>query len=213
VPFGFSVPGPEVIISILIAFLVGTTFHEFAHAWTAMKLGDDTAERQGRVTLNPISHFDPVGFIGMLLIAIGGFGIGWGKPVPINGAKMRSRRRGVVLATLAGPAANILLAVIFAIPLRMGAPPLPPFLNTLVPMLIQINLLLAAFNLIPIPPLDGYRILSGILPRFWRPYLAPLEQYGVFLLLILIFFGGFGREILGAMYQPVFNALANVVLG
>jgi Zn-dependent protease len=213
VPFGFSTPRPEIIIAILIAFIVGTTFHEFAHAWTAQKLGDDTAERQGRVTLNPISHFDPVGFIGMLLIAIGGFGIGWGKPVPINAAKLRGRQRGFVLAILAGPLSNVLLALIFAAPIRLGAPPLPDFPNQLVSQMILINMLLAAFNLIPIPPLDGFRILSGILPRFWQPFLAPLEQYGVFVLLILIFFGGFGMSILIPMYQPVFQALQRLVLG
>ncbi len=212
-PFGFSPPRPEVIVAILVAFIVGTTFHEFAHAWTAQKLGDDTAERQGRVTLNPISHFDPVGFIGMLLIAIGGFGIGWGKPVPINAAKLRGRQRGFVLAILAGPLSNVLLALIFAIPIRLGAPPLPDFPNQLVSQMIVINMLLAAFNLIPIPPLDGFRILSGILPRFWQPFLAPLEQYGVFVLLILIFFGGFGMSILIPMYQPVFQALQRLVLG
>lgn len=212
-PFGFAPPRPEVIIAILVAFIVGTTFHEFAHAWVARKLGDDTAERQGRVTLNPISHFDPVGFIGMVLIAIGGFGIGWGKPVPINTAKLRGRQRGFVLATLAGPMSNVLLALIFAIPIRLGAPPMSDLPNQLVNQMILVNMLLAAFNLIPIPPLDGFRILSGLLPRFWQPFLAPLEQYGVFILLILVFFGGFGRSILIPMYQPVFQTLQRLVLG
>ncbi|HEU4793384.1 MAG TPA: site-2 protease family protein, partial [Nitrolancea sp.] len=135
------------------------------------------------------------------------------KPVPINAMKLRGRQRGFVLATLAGPLSNVLLAGIFAIPLRLGAPPLPDFPNELVNQMILVNMLLAAFNLIPIPPLDGFRIMSGVLPRFWQPFLAPLEQYGIFILLILIFFGGFGRAILIPMYQPVFQALQRLVLG
>ncbi len=93
-PFGFGRPDPEFIISVLLAFVVGTTIHEFCHAWTALMLDDDTAQRQGRVTLNPISHFDLIGFLGMMLVAIGGFGIGWGRPVPINPSRIRGGQRG-----------------------------------------------------------------------------------------------------------------------
>src|SRR6185437_4076909 len=108
---------PKYIIATLIAFVIGITVHEFSHAWSALMLGDDTAERQGRVTLNPLSHLDPIGSIGILFLVIGGFGLGWGRPVPINPSRLRGHQRGFGLTAIAGPLSNLLLAVIFVIAL------------------------------------------------------------------------------------------------
>ncbi|MBX6342264.1 MAG: site-2 protease family protein, partial [Thermomicrobiaceae bacterium] len=163
--------------------------------------------------LNPLAHFDPLGFLGMLFIAIGGFGIGWGRPVPINPGRLWGHQRGMALTALAGPASNIVLATACVVPLRFGHLQLSGFAHTLLAELVLVNLLLASFNLIPIPPLDGHKILTGILPNFWYQYLAPLEQYGVFILLLLIFFGGIGGQILSAMYSPVFTLLRTLVVG
>ncbi|HEX3724297.1 MAG TPA: site-2 protease family protein, partial [Nitrolancea sp.] len=115
-----SPTNPRYIIATLVAFVLGITVHEFSHAWSALMLGDDTAERQGRVTLNPLSHLDPIGSIGILFLVIGGFGIGWGRPVPISPSRLRGRHRGVGITAIAGPVANVLLAAIFVIPLRFG---------------------------------------------------------------------------------------------
>lgn len=201
------------IVSILVAFVIGTAIHEFSHAWTALMLGDDTAERQGRITLNPIAHLDPIGFLGMVLLAIGGFGIGWGKPVPVNPNRLRWHQRGMALTALAGPVSNVILATIFIIPLRFGHATLPGKGNEFMHWFIWTNLLLASFNMIPIPPLDGHKILTGILPDFWYPVLAPLEKYGVIVLIGLIFIGSIGGPILGAMYDPVYNLLRHAIAG
>ncbi|MDI3341973.1 MAG: site-2 protease family protein [Sphaerobacter sp.] len=202
-----------VVLATLVAFVVGTTIHEFCHAWSALMLGDDTAQRQGRVTLNPVMHFDPIGFLGMALIAIGGFGIGWGRPVPINPGRLRGRQRGMALTALAGPLSNVVLATLFAIPLRFGMADLPRPADVFITQMVLVNLLLASFNLIPIPPLDGHKVLTGLLPDFWYPYLAPLERYGVLVLLLLIMLGGIGRPILSAMYAPVYGLLSSLILG
>ncbi|HUY98846.1 MAG TPA: site-2 protease family protein [Thermomicrobiaceae bacterium] len=210
----FSVrPDPASIAAILIAFVIGTTVHEFCHAWTALMLGDDTAQRQGRITLNPIMHFDPLGFLGMVLIAIGGFGIGWGRPVPVNPSRLRGRQRGMALTAIAGPVSNVVLATAFALPLRFGNVSLPHFGMLLVQSMVSVNLLLASFNLIPIPPLDGHKILTGILPSFWYPFLAPLERYGVLILLGLILLGSITAPILTSLYGPVYGLLHSVIVG
>lgn len=206
-------PDATHIILTLVAFVVGITVHEFSHAWSALMLGDDTAQRQGRVTLNPIAHFDPIGFLGMVLISLGLFGIGWGRPVPANPGRLRWRQRGMALTAFAGPLSNIVVAALFAIPFRFGTGDLPPVVDLFVDRMIVINLLLASFNLIPIPPLDGHKILTGILPDFWYPYLAPLERYGVLVLLGLIMLGSFGQPILGAMISPVYTLLESVIVG
>lgn len=206
---------PQVILATIIAFVVGITVHEFCHAWSALMLGDDTAQRQGRVTLNPLAHLDPIGTLGMLLIAVVGFGIGWGRPVPVNPSRLRGRQRGMAVTALAGPLSNVVLATAFAIPYRFGGGlAVPPFVDTLLLQLILVNILLAAFNLIPIPPLDGLKILTGILPNFWYPYLVPLERYGVGILLVLILLGGWGgASILAEMYVPVFRLLFTLIMG
>lgn len=204
---------PKYIIATLIAFVIGITVHEFSHAWSALMLGDDTAERQGRVTLNPLSHLDPIGSIGILFLVIGGFGLGWGRPVPINPSRLRGHQRGFGLTAIAGPLSNLLLAVIFVIPLRFGHLEAGSAAYVVLRQIVLINMLLASFNLIPIPPLDGHKILTGILPRFWTPYLAPLEQYGVVVLIVLIMFGSISSAILTPMYAPVYNALSHLIVG
>lgn len=176
-------------------------------------LGDDTAQRQGRVTLNPLAHLDPVGSIGILFLVIGGFGIGWGRPVPIVPSRLRGHRRGMGVTAIAGPVSNVILAAIFVIPLRFGHVETGSAAYVFLRQIVVINILLAAFNMIPIPPLDGSKILTGVLPNFWYPYLAKLEQYGVVVLLVLIFFGSLGGSVLSAMYAPVFNSLTHVIIG
>ncbi|MCS7051208.1 MAG: site-2 protease family protein [Thermomicrobium sp.] len=204
---------PETILATLVAFVVAITIHEFAHAWTALRLGDDTAARLGRVTLNPLAHLDPIGSIGLLFIVFLGFGIGWGRPVPVNPNRLRWGHRGMGVVALAGPLSNVLVASAFALPYRIGLPAAPEPVTLVVQQLILVNLLLAAFNLIPIPPLDGLKILLGLLPAFWYPVLAPLERYGVGILLVLIVLGSVGGSVLAAMYLPVYRLLFRLVLG
>ncbi len=177
-------------------------------------LGDDTAERQGRVTLNPLSHLDPVGSIGVLLIAVAGFGVGWGRPVPVNPNRVRWRQRGLAVTAIAGPASNLVIATLFAVPLAIvDTAQLNPDVVSIATYMVLVNILLTAFNMIPVPPLDGHKILVGILPNFWYPYLAPLERYGIAILLVLIMSGFlFGGGILREMYLPVFESLLGVLL-
>lgn len=211
---------PEQIIAMLVSFVIAITIHEFMHAWTANKLGDPTARNLGRITLNPVEHFDPIGFMGLALISLGMPFIGWGKPVPVQpgnfrGSWARKRKEGMLLVAAAGPASNVAQALIVAIPIQVmirsniGSSAVLELLLTFV----HVNLLLAAFNMIPVPPLDGYKILTGILPSFWTPVLRPLEQYGFMILLLFVFVGNRigGGSILAAMYSPVFNALRHVV--
>ncbi len=213
--FGFDTLEPLTLIAILFAFVVGITVHEFSHAWSALLLGDNTAEQQGRVTLNPLSHLDPIGSIGVLVIAVFGFGIGWGRPVPVNPSRVRWRQRGLAITAIAGPVSNLVIATAFVIPLRIvDTATVDPNIITIATTMVLVNILLASFNLIPVPPLDGHKILVGILPNFWYQYLAPLERYGIGILLVLIMSSFlFGGSILRAMYEPPFQALSSLMLG
>jgi Zn-dependent protease len=206
---------PDYFVATMIALILGVTVHEFMHAWSALKLGDTTAYYQGRVTLNPSSHFDPLGFILMVFLALGIGILAWGRPVPVNPNRLQWGRQGFALTALAGPASNLVLASLVALPVRLGEVELIGFPGLLIEQIIFINLLLTAFNLVPIPPLDGSKILAGILPAFWWPYLARLEQYGFGILLILILFGQFfsGESILGSIYAPVFIFLERYIVG
>ena len=214
--FGTSLDG-DTILARIIVLIVAVTIHEFAHAWSAYQLGDPTAARLGRITLNPVAHFDPIGFIGMMMIAIGWPAFGWGKPVPVNPNLVRGHKSGMAITAAAGPLSNVILATVVVIPIRFGGIEPTGFVATLVTQWVFINLLLAAFNMIPIPPLDGSKILAGFLPNFWYPYFARMEQYAFAALLLLIIlnrqFARGGRDIISTMYFPVFDLLRSTIVG
>jgi Zn-dependent protease len=205
---------PEFFAATVVAFVLAITIHEFMHAWTAYQLGDTTAASQGRITLNPAAHFDPLGFIFMILLALGIGFIAWGKPVPININRLRYGKYGYSLTALAGPVSNLALATAMILPLRFSNVQLTGFAGLLASQIIFLNLLLAAFNFIPIPPLDGSKILTGILPDFWFPFLARLDQYGFGILLVVILIGGFtGTGLLFEMYRPTLDLFWNIIVG
>jgi len=176
---------PYIIISIVIGF----TFHEFAHAFVAYKFGDPTAQKQGRLTLNPIVHID---LIGAIFILIAGFG--WAKPVPVNRHYFKRPKLAGVLVSLAGPVSNLILAflgfIIIALLIKLNVPvgsnfDLYPFFK----IFVYMNLLLFAFNLIPLPPLDGYRIIEDLVSSRIRARLSKYEVYGSILFIVLIVTG------------------------
>jgi Zn-dependent protease len=190
---------------VFIAFIVllfSLTVHETAHAWTASRLGDQTARKLGRVSLNPIVHADLVGTVLFPLIAILGNVplIGWAKPVPVDVRNLRRGRRDYVIVAAAGPASNLLIAVLASValglltvsPMRVGEPNVSAPLAALLAQAVPLNVLLAVFNMIPIPPLDGGNVLSGLLPRsIGARYNAVMRPYGFILLYALILTRGF----------------------
>lgn len=213
---GINLNEPNIIVITFLSFVIATTIHEFMHAWMANRLGDPTARHLGRITFNPAMHFDPLGLFGMAMISLGVPFIGWGKPVPVNtnnlGRDIRARNRGMAIIALAGPVSNVVQAVvvggIYQLLVRSGVD-LGEFTVAL-ERFVYVNALLAAFNMIPVPPLDGSRILLALLPSFWYPILAPIERYGFVILILLIFLGGGAliSGITGPMYDLVIQ-LAN----
>ena len=194
---------PLALAAYLGAILLAVTVHEFAHAWAADRLGDPTPRREGRLTLNPLAHLDPVGGLMLLL-----FGFGWARPVPVNPWFFRDARKGMLLVALAGPLANVVLAwmakVLLELLLHSGQ--LSPWAVLMSPVgrflrLAQnLNLWLAAFNLIPVPPLDGSRVLAGLLGPAQAAALARLEAYGP-LFLVLLIASGASALILHPIYR------------
>ncbi|MEJ2733977.1 MAG: site-2 protease family protein [Anaerolineae bacterium] len=205
----------------LLALVVSISIHEFAHAWSAYELGDSTARNMGRLTLNPIKHFDPVGALMILFMSFAGWGIGWGKPVPVNPYNLRTDPRlGMGLTAAAGPFSNLALAALSAIPLRLGWVDSGLAWGFLLAMVIT-NLSLAIFNLIPLPPLDGFNVAQGLLATFrtrwayeWGNRLDRLATYGPVLLLALLSVGWFTplNPLGWIIGQPV-NALFGLLLG
>ncbi|MDQ7842893.1 MAG: site-2 protease family protein [Armatimonadota bacterium] len=170
------------LLPVLVALVVAATVHEFAHAFVADRLGDPTPRSRGRLTLNPLAHLDPVGSLMILL-----FRFGWAKPVEINPARFRDPRRGTILVAVAGPLANVTLLFVLGVPYKAGlmdpgGTVFDPFLLTT----IWINAMLAVFNLIPVPPLDGSKIVLGLLPPAWAARYARLHPLGVLVLLALV---------------------------
>jgi len=167
---------PLELIAFLLSLLIAIDVHEFAHAWMADELGDPTPRYYGRLSLNPLVHLDPMGTIMMLFSIFYGFGIGWGKPVPVNPVYLRKGPRvGMGMVAAAGPLSNLVLAAIVATPLRMGLP-LPWLLRSLLLIVISVNLGIALFNLLPLPPLDGASILQGILSTIRAPWAYQLSD-------------------------------------
>jgi Zn-dependent protease len=182
-----QIPDVTTLVARIVVLLIAFTIHELAHAVTADRLGDPTPRRMGRITLNPLAHLDPIGTILLILV-----GFGWAKPVLVNPMNLRGNPRmsmGIVAA--AGPLVNIIMAAIGALFVRLEWVDLTSggflSLGTFLFVFIQINLILAFFNLIPIPPLDGSKILFALLPEELAYRLRPLEQYGFLLLMGLIF--------------------------
>ena len=211
-----------VAIAVAIMLLVGFPVHEFSHALAAYRLGDSTAKLFGRLTLNPIAHFDPLGGILLAVTFIGSgglFGFGWAKPTPVNPANLQGGHRGEAIVAAAGPLSNLILAAIAALPLRYISS--NPSIFAAVPALVIdtlvtfvfINLVLMVFNLFPIPPLDGSKVLFALLPPQtawkWRPI---LEQYG-FILLLIVFFFPPGASIGGRVISPIIDGLFSLLVG
>lgn len=180
--------------ALLLAVLFGSVIlHEVSHGFVALRFGDDTAKRAGRLTLNPISHVDPFGTIVLpvILVLVGSSPFGWAKPVPVNPSRMRSPRNHSLLVSLAGPATNIVLALMAALALRSVLPDrgfrgdLPVATELLINFGL-VNVILAAFNLIPIPPLDGSAMVERLLPAAWWPGYLKLRQYSMVVLLVLV---------------------------
>ncbi|MDD5435997.1 MAG: site-2 protease family protein [Candidatus Omnitrophica bacterium] len=193
----FSNPGLFIILAVLLLYSV--ILHEIAHGWVAYLFGDDTAMRSGRLSLNPVSHLDPVGTLALFLV-----GFGWAKPVPVNYSRLKHFRMGLISVSLAGCLANILIATGAIFLLKFPSIGSNKLAASLLSLVAQINIILGSLNLIPIPPLDGSKILMGVLPGTAQIAMAKFERYGLFLLMILLFTG---------LLNPVIMFMQKTMLG
>lgn len=195
----------------LPGLVIALSFHEFAHGYAAYKMGDNTARYSGRLSMNPLHHMDPVGTICLLL-----FRFGWAKPVPINPYNFRDRRKGIIIVSLAGPFANFLLALVCAIIIAFlqkitHAPEIVTFLTLILYYSELLNIGLMVFNLIPIPPLDGSKVLLELLPYRYRDFFYRMERYSQFILILLIV-SGVLNPVLSFM-QASIGSLINSLVG
>jgi Zn-dependent protease len=196
---------PLTFVLLAIPLLYSIILHELAHGWVAWRMGDPTAKWLGRLSLNPLKHLDPIGTIALFL-----FGFGWAKPVPVNFNNLHPARRGILLVSSAGIIVNMLLAFLAFFLYRLLSPEPEGVVATLLFYLAQINIILAAFNLIPIPPLDGSKILMSFLPDRWQDAFSRLEPYGFFLIIGLLFFGALDPLI--AFFRAIILTLIRILL-
>jgi Zn-dependent protease len=214
---------PASFISGVLILIIAFPIHEFAHAWTANLFGDSTPRINGRLTLNPLAHLDPIGSLALLFI-----GIGWAKPVPVNPYTLRQHSRSAMMwVALAGPLSNFLLAVLAAIPFQLNWFTLDDLINAYAttqsailptPVMftyyfIEINLLLGLFNLIPIPPLDGDKIAEFFMPDDWKRTMDKIRPYGGLILMALFLVGpSLGLDFLGWMIRKPLGFLTNLLI-
>lgn len=195
--------------------LLAVTLHEYGHGWMAKRLGDRTAEMMGRLTINPIKHIDPIGTVVVpaIMLMTGGFIFGWAKPVPITYQNLNNPKKDMAMVALAGPGANLIMLICWAILIKV-ATVLPPSVGTMLILMgqagILINCILMLLNLLPIPPLDGSRILMSYLPGPLSYKLAKLEPYGLFIILGLLLTGVLGK-ILNPMLMGVLKLTSQIM--
>jgi Zn-dependent protease len=208
------------VVVIALLLLVSLPFHEFSHALAAYRLGDHTARLFGRLSLDPRVHLDPIGSLLLIFTVIFGFGFGWAKPTPVNPLNLRYGRWGEAIVAAAGPASNLVLAIAGSIPLRfiLASGLDVQYLADVLYFFVYVNVLLMVFNLIPIPPLDGSKVLFAFLdPRTSYQVRPALEQYGPLLLLILILLPSFGgvnpiASLFTTIVDPIIQLLTGVAL-
>ncbi len=207
---------PRDILITIVVLVLSIALHEFGHAYSADRLGDDTPRRQGRVTLWPDKHFDPLGFMMMCVTAIFGYGIGWGKPVQVDYRNFKNVRRDDIIVTLAGPAMNLFLAVIFGLTLRFALSTglefdIDNLFVAFAYYFVSINLSLMFFNLLPIFPLDGSHVVRRLLPEsIGEPFYNFSMQWGPMILLIAVFSGS---GVLGSLIRPAVFSMMRLILG
>src|SRR3989338_1748063 len=198
---------PIIALAFIVGLVAGITIHEASHALVAYRLGDPTAKLAGRLTLNPASHLDLIGTLALLIV-----GIGWGKPTPFDPFNLRNIKRDSALISVAGAASNFILAFLLSVPYLIAffTQHLNLTINSIYQILsiiIWINLILGVFNLIPIHPLDGFKVLAGLLPRDWYHDFIGTERYGIFILLFLLITGNVGRIIF-----PIVSLILSLLL-
>ena len=211
---------PATLIARIIVLLIAFTIHEYAHAWTATQFGDDTPRLNGRLTLNPMSHLDPMG---SLLLIFAGFG--WAKPVPVNPyALQRHSSSALMWVSLAGPSSNFLMAILAVIPFRLGLVTVAegfaastsflPSLSKVLVEFVTINLVLMLFNLIPLAPLDGEKILDNLLPPSMQSAFESIRPYGPMILIVVaVVLPYLGIDIIGAIIRPPLMLMLNFMAG
>ncbi len=190
---------PLYFIFFIISLLISLTIHELSHAYVSYSLGDSTAKKDGRISFNPLNHIDPYGFLAILII-----GFGWAKPVMMNPYNFKNYRDGIFLTALAGPASNILLAILGMFIFNFD---LPMLFKDFLSIFVSINIILATFNILPIPPLDGYKVFSRIFSDKWFFKAEYYERkYGFIILMILLITG-----VLQAIWIPIYSFIYNLI--